>query len=146
MTLSMVISERVRVPVLSVAITVAEPSASTDDSFLTIALRCAIRLTPRASTTDKIAGSPSGTAATASATPNSSTVTTSPALWMFEMSKMAPTTTAEMMTTARPSKRPICEISFSSGVGSSLAASSISAIEPIWVAVPVAVTKARPVP
>ena len=73
-TRSIVISERVSVPVLSEQITEAEPSVSTDDSFLTIALRLAMRCTPIASTTDRIAGSPSGTAATASDTPSSSTV------------------------------------------------------------------------
>ena len=72
-TRSIVISERVSVPVLSEQMTEAEPSVSTDDSFLTIALRFAIRCTPIASTTDRIAGSPSGTAATASDTPSSRT-------------------------------------------------------------------------
>ena len=77
MTRSIVISERVSVPVLSEQMTEAEPSVSTDDSFLTMALRFAMRCTPIASTTDRIAGRPSGTAATASDTPSSSTVMTS---------------------------------------------------------------------
>ncbi len=88
MTRSMVISERVSVPVLSEQMTEAEPSVSTDDSFLTIALCFAIRCTPSASTTDRIAGRPSGTAATASDTPSSSTVMTSAALRMSEISRM----------------------------------------------------------
>jgi hypothetical protein len=66
-----VISDLVSVPVLSEAMTEAEPSVSTEDSFLTMARCLAIRCTPSASTTDKIAGSPSGTAATASETPSS---------------------------------------------------------------------------
>ena len=73
----MVISLRVRVPVLSVQITDADPSASTELSFLTTALRFAMRCTPIARTTDRIVGSPSGTAATASETPSSRTMTKS---------------------------------------------------------------------
>ena len=64
-----VISFLVSVPVLSEQMTDAEPSVSTDDSFFTMARWRAIRCTPRARTTDRIAGSPSGTAATASDTP-----------------------------------------------------------------------------
>ena len=51
---SMVISERVRVPVLSVQIADAEPSVSIDASFFTIALRFAMRWTPIASTTESL--------------------------------------------------------------------------------------------
>ena len=58
----------VNVPVLSVAITVTEPSASTADRRRTTARCRAMRSTPRASATVSTAGSPSGTAATASAT------------------------------------------------------------------------------
>ncbi len=58
----------VSVPVLSVAMTVTEPSASTADSRRTTARCRAIRSTPSASATVSTAGSPSGTAATASAT------------------------------------------------------------------------------
>ena len=71
----MVISDRVRVPVLSEAITEAEPRVSTEERFLTMALRPAIRWTPIASTTESTAGRPSGTAATASETPSSRTTT-----------------------------------------------------------------------
>ena len=143
-TRSMVISERVSVPVLSEQMTEAEPSVSTDESFLTMALRFAIRCTPIASTTDRIAGRPSGTAATASDTPSSRTVMTSAALRMSEIRSTVATTTTAMTTTAMPSMRPIRATSFCSGVGSSSVASSISAIEPIWVSMPVAVTTARP--
>ena len=51
-----------------------------------------------------------------------------------------------MMTTAMPSIRPIRAISRCNGVGSSWVASNISAMAPISVAIPVAVTTARPVP
>ena len=118
-TRSMVISERVSVPVLSEQMTEAEPSVSTDESFLTMALRFAIRCTPIASTTDRIAGRPSGTAATASDTPSSRTVMTSAALRMSEISSTVATTTTAMTTTAMPSMRPIRPTSFCSGVGSS---------------------------
>ena len=59
---------RVSVPVLSVQMTVAEPSVSTAASLRTIALRLAMRCMPSDSTTVVTAGSPSGTAATASET------------------------------------------------------------------------------
>ena len=68
---------RVSVPVLSEQITEAEPSVSTECSFLTIALCMAMRCTPSASTTVRIAAKPSGTAATANETANSSESITS---------------------------------------------------------------------
>ena len=68
-----VISFLVSVPVLSEAMTLAEPSVSTAARCRTIAFRRAIRCTPIASTAVTTAGSPSGTAATASATPRMST-------------------------------------------------------------------------
>ena len=55
-----VISLRVRVPVLSEAITEAEPSVSTEDRSLTMALRLAIRWVPSDSTTVRMAGNPPG--------------------------------------------------------------------------------------
>ena len=68
-----VISFFVSVPVLSEAMTLAEPSVSTAARWRTIALRFAMRCTPSASTAVTTAGKPSGTAATASATPRMST-------------------------------------------------------------------------
>ena len=68
-----VISFFVSVPVLSEAMTVAEPSVSTAARCRTIALRRAMRCTPIDSTAVTTAGRPSGTAATASATPRIST-------------------------------------------------------------------------
>lgn len=111
-----VISPRVRVPVLSVAMTEAEPRVSTEASFLTMAWWRTMRRTPIASTTDKMAGRLSGTAATASDTPSSSTVNTSATLWMFDISKIVPTTSAAISSAPMPSTRPKCEISTCSGV------------------------------
>ena len=56
------------VPVLSVQITVAQPSVSTAGSRRTSTWRAAMRCTPMASAMVTMAGSPSGTAATASET------------------------------------------------------------------------------
>ena len=55
----------VSVPVLSVKMTLTDPRVSTLDSLRTMALRAAIRCTPRARTRVAAAGSPSGIAATA---------------------------------------------------------------------------------
>ena len=145
-TRSIVISARVSVPVLSVQITEAAPSVSTDDRFLTMALCFAMRCTPMASTTDRIAGKPSGTAATASDTPSSSTATTSAAVRMSEISRIVATTTVAITTTAMPSMRPMRATSMPSGVGASMVASSMPAMAPTSVCMPVAVTTARPVP
>ena len=60
-----VISLRVRVPVLSEQITVTEPSVSTALSLRVMALRRAMRCTPSARVMVRMAGSPSGMAATA---------------------------------------------------------------------------------
>ncbi len=68
-----VISFFVSVPVLSEAMTLAEPSVSTAARRRTMAWRRAMRCTPIDSTAVTTAGSPSGTAATASATPRMST-------------------------------------------------------------------------
>ena len=61
-----VITFLVRVPVLSVHTTLTAPSVSTDGSFLTIVPALTILVTLKASTMVTTAGSPSGTAATAS--------------------------------------------------------------------------------
>jgi hypothetical protein len=63
-----VISLRVSVPVLSEQITETEPSASIAGSRRTMARRAAMACTPIASVTVRIAGSPSGMAATAKPT------------------------------------------------------------------------------
>jgi hypothetical protein len=134
------------VPVLYEAITEAEPSVSTEDSFVTMARCLAIRCTPSASTTDKIAGNPSGTAATASETPSSKIVTASATVRTSEIANTVTTMTTAMMITAMPSIRPIRPTSICSGVGSSCVASNMPAMDPISVAIPVAVTMARPLP
>jgi hypothetical protein len=73
-----VISALVRVPVLSVQMTVVDPSVSTAASRLIRAWRAAIRRTAMARDTDKVAGRPSGTSATM--TPRANTkLSTSPA-------------------------------------------------------------------
>ena len=143
---SMVISERVSVPVLSVQITEAEPSVSTEESFFTMAWCFVMRCTPIASTTESIAGRPSGTAATARLTPSSSTATTSAGPRISASASTVPTTTTAIAITAIPSMRPIRRTSSCSGVGSSTVASSRRAMAPISVAMPVAVTTASPVP
>ena len=145
-TFSIVISFFVSVPVLSEQITDAEPSVSTEDSFFTIARSCAIRCTPSASTTDSTAGSPSGTAATASDTPTSSTETRSDADRRSAVSRIAPTTTAAITITAIPSMRPIRSTSRCSGVACASVRPSRRATVPISVAIAVAVTTARPRP
>ena len=142
----MVISDLVSVPVLSEQITDAEPRVSTDESFLTIAFSLAMRCTPSASTTDKMAGKPSGTAATASDTPNSSTVIKPCKLLTLLINNSVPITITAMPNTAMPSMCPMRPTSFCNGVSSSVAAASISAIAPICVAMPVAVTTAKPLP
>ncbi|OPY06023.1 MAG: hypothetical protein A4E67_01665 [Syntrophaceae bacterium PtaB.Bin038] len=63
-----VISFFVRVPVLSVQMTVVLPRVSTAGSFLRIALRAAMRCTPTASAMVSTTGRPSGIVATAAAT------------------------------------------------------------------------------
>jgi len=60
---------RVSVPVLSVQMTVVEPSVSTAGRRRTSELARAIRCTPSASVMVATAGRPSGTAAIASAMP-----------------------------------------------------------------------------
>ena len=99
----MVIWFRVSVPVLSEAMTEAEPRVSTECSSLTTALRLAMSWTPMARTTDKIAGSPSGTAATASETPSSNTATR-PVSEFTPLTRMIVViTTIAIATTERPS-------------------------------------------
>ncbi len=141
-----VISLRVRVPVLSEQTTDADPSVSTEDSFLTMPCSRAMRWTPNASTTDRMAGRPSGTAATANDTPTRSTSTRSEALLTSDVTRMAATTTAAMTTTAMASVRPMRSTSRCSGVGSSSVRPSRRATWPISVSMPVAVTTARPRP
>ncbi|MNP18855.1 hypothetical protein D3C76_1113540 [compost metagenome] len=115
----MVISERVSVPVLSVQITDAAPRVSTDDRRLMMALLRAMRSMPKASTSDRMAGSPSGTAATARDTPSNSTLSTSSTVSTGMSISTATTTTMLISRTAMPSIRPMARTSFCRGVTSS---------------------------
>ena len=143
---SIVISDRVSVPVLSLQMTEAEPSVSTEDSFLTMALSADRRCTPTASTTDSTAGKPSGTAATASDTPNSSTVISPCSVCTSPSNNSVAITSSATAITPMPSMRPSRATSFCSGVSSSCVLLSRWAIWPISVRMPVAVTSARPLP
>ena len=142
----MVISARVRVLVLSDAMTDAQPSVSTEDKPFMMAWCLAMRCTPKASTTVRMAGKPSGTAATASDTPSSSTGITSAALRTSDSIRMVPTTTTAITTTTSPSMRPVRATSCCNGVGCAGVASSMLAMALISVAMPVAATTARALP
>ena len=145
-TRSTVISLRVSVPVLSEQITEAEPSVSTELSFLTMAWCLAMRCTPSASTTVMMAARPSGTAATANETASSSESMTSSMPVKPSVMNRATITSAAMMHTAMPRIFETCASSFCSGVASSSVWESMSAILPTCVFMPVPVTTARPVP
>ena len=141
-----VISLRVRVPVLSEQITDTEPSVSTEwRSFIT-ALRRASACTPIARTSERMAGSPSGTAATASDTPmrRMSTAPSSVLTWVTRA--VVTMTTIAMATTRIPSVVEMRAISRWRGLGSDSVSSSSVAMRPISVRMPVSVTTARPTP
>mmetsp|Transcript_19943 Transcript_19943/g.75338 ORF Transcript_19943/g.75338 Transcript_19943/m.75338 type:complete len:372 (-) Transcript_19943:78-1193(-) len=118
-----------------------QPRASTAGSFFTIALRFAMRITPRASVTVTQMGRPSGMAATARLTP----------IWnmdrrlrprRYPMRLMRPMTPKLMMLKLLPSS----SILSCSGVfGSSMSRSSAKVV-PNSVCMPVAVTTARAFP
>ena len=106
-----------------------------------------MRCTPSASTTDRIAGSPSGTAATASETPSSSTVTTSAAVRDAEEQEdrghhdHGDDDHRDAEHAPDPGDLPLQR-----GRAPPAWRRACSAIAPIWVAMPVAVTTARPAP
>ena len=131
----------VRVPVLSEQITPAQPRVSTAGSFFTMALCFTIRCTPKASTMVTMAGRPSGMAATARDTA---------AISISRMgrwySRPTPNITAH---TARHTKDRVLEISAIfrwRGVSPSFSPSSIPAMRPTSVSMPVAVTMAWALP
>ncbi len=105
-----------------------------------------MRWTPIASTTERIAGRPSGTAATARDTPTRRMLTRFDPVTSSAVRSMAATTTAAITTTAIPRARPMRLTSTWSGVSVSSAAPSISAMRPISVVMPVPTTTARPRP
>ena len=131
----------VRVPVLSVQITFAQPRVSTLCRRRISARRRRMRLTASASEMVTIAGRPSGTAATASEMPVISMLNGS-----------SPRKMPAMDTTAHTARQPTAMYLPSSaslrwsGVGSSSISCSMPAIRPISVPMPVAVTIALPRP
>ena len=136
------ISLRVSVPVLSVQITVTEPSASTAGSRRTMALRRAMLCTPSASVIVMIAGRPSGIAATARPT---AARNMSAALYSRTSRPKAKVSPASPRM-IRVSLRAKPAIWRRSGVSSvSTSASSVPTL-PISVASPVATTMPLPSP
>ena len=114
-----VISFLVSVPVLSEAMTLAEPSVSTAARWRTMAFRFAMRCTPSESTAVTMAGKPSGTAATASATPRMSTSKMAEKPRTSSTRTMVAIITTAITTTTTPSSLPTRSSSFCSGVSSS---------------------------
>jgi len=145
-TLVSVISFLVRVPVLSEQMTEARPSVSTECRSFMTALRRAIPRTPMASTSERIAGRPSGTAATARDSPRSNTVTMSCGVLTPLTHTMAAMTTTAIPTTMMPSDLETAATSDCNGDGSASVRSSRSAMRPISVSMPVLTTTARPTP
>ncbi len=141
-----VISLRVRVPVLSEAITDAEPNVSTECRFRMTAWRRASSRTPTARTSDRIAGRPSGTAATASDTPIRRMATRSATDSTPLIRASATITSTAMPITITPSVFETEAISFWSGESTPSVRSSMSAMAPTSVRIPVPVTTARPTP
>ena len=131
----------VSVPVLSVQITVAQPRVSTAGNRRTSTFRAAMRCTPTASAIVTTAGSPSGTAATASETAAINTCMSG-----HPRSSPATATTATMP----PQIYSKVWLTFASrrcsGVTDSSAVASRWAILPSSVCMPVATTSANPAP
>ena len=114
-----------------------------------MALCLAMRCTPTASTTDRIAGNPSGTAATASATPSSRpSMTSRRSRGSRETSRIGPHDHDGNDHHGDPQHPPDMSRSpLSSGVDSSCGRlEQARRCAPISVSMPVAVTTARPVP
>ncbi len=131
----------VKVPVLSVRISVVEPSVSTAASRFTSALRSAMRQTPLASARVATMGRPSGTVATARAIALST---------MRKRSRPAatprPATAAAIRRVIQTNRRPRRSIRRCNGTVSSSADSTKFAIRPSSVSIPVATTIPRPDP
>ena len=136
-----VISFWVSVPVLSVQMTMVEPSVSTAGSLRMMARRFAMRLTPMASVMVTAAGSPSGMAATASAI-EALNISTRPCP---RTSPMANVSSASATMTMRSTVEN-WSIFFVSGVLRSRASLMSLLICPTSVASPVATTRPAPVP
>jgi hypothetical protein len=141
-----VISFLVSVPVLSEAMTVAEPSVSTAARWRTMAFRLAMRCTPRERTAVTTAGRPSGTAATASATPRIRTSNSAEKPVTSSTRRIVAIITTAMTATMTASRRPRRASSRCRGVVCRGASLSMPAMRPISVCMPVATTTARPCP
>ncbi len=111
-----------------------------------MAFRLAMRCTPRERTAVTTAGRPSGTAATASATPRISTSNSAENPRMSSTRRIVAIITTAMTTTMTASSRPTRSSSFCRGVVSAGASFSIPAMRPISVCIAVATTTARPRP
>ena len=136
-----VISFLVRVPVLSEQMTDVLPSVSTMGSRRTSALRLTIRRTPIASEIVTTAGSASGTAATASAMPNRNiSMTGRPRARPMTMTS-ATTASAALPSVAPRRSRFSCR-----GVRLASTVSTIRAMRPNSVDMPVDTTRAWPRP
>ena len=137
-----VISALVSVPVLSVQMTLVEPSVSTPISFLMRAFSLAMRCTPMARATDRVAGRPSGTSATMTPSANSS-AGTAPNL---KISSAAKNRAMPQMTAMIETVRAIVSISRCNGDFSSDTPLVSVKMWPNSVLSPVAKTTAWPVP
>ncbi len=118
-----------------------QPSVSTAGNLRMIALRRAIRCTPRARTIVTIAGRPSGMAATARLIPAKNIVKTcSPRYIPIKVTRVQ--TRRQIMIRYLPS----CPSLTCSGVNSSFSLFIMRAISPMTVSMPVATTTALPRP
>jgi hypothetical protein len=133
-----VISLRVRVPVLSLQMTVVEPSVSTADRRRMIAPRSAMRCMPTASAIVIATGRPSGTIETIWLM---ATISTSDS--GSSRHRPSSTTSTNRPSAATTSARPNCSRRSSSGVFGSSARSVRPAMRPTSVWTPVATTTAR---
>ncbi len=131
----------VSVPVLSVRITVVAPKVSTDDRLEMIALRAAIRHMPRARLSVATTGKPSGTAATANATPICTIAVIS-----LPRRIPAPITRTASTSVNHGSRCPSTSRRFSSGETEESAVCTKWLIWPSSVSIPVVVTIPIPAP
>ncbi|OPZ77601.1 MAG: hypothetical protein BWY79_01103 [Actinobacteria bacterium ADurb.Bin444] len=136
-----VIRFSVSVPVLSEQMTVTEPSVSTAGRRLMRACRLSMRCAPSESDTVTMAGSPSGTAATAMLTAVRNMMRTS-----SPRRRPSAKMTATSTSAATASHLPSWASRFWSGVVSTLAPWIMPAIRPSSVSIPVATTTASPRP
>ena len=136
----------VSVPVLSEQMTCAQPSVSTAVSRRMTAPRRLIFVTPMDSTIVTTAASPSGMAATARLTAMRNVSSTTRPLMVPVRSTPTANTTAQMPSTSHVRMRLSCVRRSCRGVLFSFVCVSASAMWPISVCMPVAVTTARPRP